>query len=40
MIDLGELVREDGLDHHALDLLDPADVALLGLGRCFHVLVS
>ena len=31
-VDLGQLVGEDGLDHDALDLLDPADVALLGLS--------
>ena len=40
VVDLGQLVREDGLDDDALDLLDPADVAalvaglvLLGVGR-------
>jgi hypothetical protein len=27
VVDLGQLVREDGLDDDALDLLDPADVA-------------
>jgi hypothetical protein len=30
-VDLGELLGEDRLDHDALDLLDPADVALGGL---------
>ena len=31
-VDLGQLFGEDGLDDDALDLLDPADVALLGLS--------
>jgi len=30
VVDLGQLVGEHGLDHDALDLLDPPDVALLG----------
>ena len=35
VVDLGQLVGEHGLDHDALDLLDPADVALaLGAARC------
>ena len=46
VVDLGELAGEHGLDDHALDLLDPADVArralLLGLlrGAGFHFSVS
>jgi hypothetical protein len=37
VVDLGQLVGEDGLDHDALDLLDPPDVfgALLAAGRGF-----
>src|SRR4051795_614277 len=31
-VDLGQLVREDGFDDDALDLLDPADVPSLGLS--------
>ena len=34
VVDLGQLVGEDGLDHDALDLLDPADV------RCSVLLVG
>ena len=29
VVDLGQAVGEDGLDHDALDLLDPPDVARL-----------
>ena len=47
-VDLGQLVGEDGLDDDALDLLDPADVALavlrglllLGAPSCPLVLAS
>ena len=33
-VDLGQLVGEDGLDHDALDLLDPTDVLLV--SSCSH----
>ncbi len=33
VVDLGKMVEEDGVDHDALDRLDPADILVTALRR-------